>query len=73
MKLSEAQRNGLKQVSISPGKSGAFFRDLGVHVRTLVSLERLGLVEGSGDFRPIRQQWRLTQTGAARAEEAARG
>jgi hypothetical protein len=73
VKLTEAQRRALKILSECSGKSGAFYRDLDVHATSLHSLERDGLAESFGHWRPRARQWRITDLGRQALSSNRRG
>lgn len=70
MKLTDAQRRALTFIDGSPGKSGAFWRDLSVSPTTISHLENAGLVgalwrPASGETSILRRSWHITEEGRA--------
>ncbi|RWQ35832.1 MAG: hypothetical protein EOS20_17310 [Mesorhizobium sp.] len=67
MNLTTKRLDALKAIAEVPGKSGAFWRGLGIAPATLAALERDGLAEGVAvdpmASTPLRQQWRATDEG----------
>lgn len=62
-KLSDKQTAALEALNFHIAKSGGYYRGLGIYPATLNSLERLGFAESTGDWKPSRQQWRITDAG----------
>lgn len=65
-KLTMNEGTALGLILSSPRKSGAFWRDLGVHPSVIASLYRKGLVAPSGspeEVSILRQSWVATEKG----------
>jgi hypothetical protein len=71
MKLTEVRRRALQTLSECHGKSGAFYRGLGVRANTLHFLEREGFAESFGHWRSSSRQWRITPAGRLALSESA--
>lgn len=67
-KPSQKQYDALASVSVSRGKSGAFYRGLGIHHSTLYALEDAGLISGRREYLATKSgQTRYFITAAGRA------
>lgn len=71
-RLTEKRRDALRQIADVPGKSGDFWRSLGVSAQTLIAAELDGLLEGRGasffDDGALRRRWFITDAGRAALE-----
>lgn len=68
MKLTATQIKALKWIAGWPGKSGNYWRNLGVHPNTISSLENKGLCQAgyrvfTGETTILRRQWHPTAEG----------
>lgn len=71
--LTTKQKHALDQIAETPGKSGRFWRDLGISPVTISCLESKGLVGAgysifTGETSIVRRRWSVTQSGRAALE-----
>lgn len=72
-KLTSGQHHALSWISEAPGKSGRFWRDLGVTPQVIAGLETLGLVgaqwrQATGETSILTRAWNATDAGRAALE-----
>lgn len=72
MKLSNAQKSALHDISVSPGKSGRFWNDLGHPAQTLFALKRRDLIRCDTRGYESSRQWAfwITEKGKKVLQEA---
>ena len=68
MKLTKQQTHALKQIADSFGKSGRFWRDLGIRPQIISILEAKGLIGAeyrtlTGETTILRRQWFILNAG----------
>nr|WP_278388448.1 hypothetical protein [Brucella intermedia] len=74
MKLTEQQTHALTLIADSFGKSGRFWRDLGIRPQTIAILESKGLVGAiwrpfTGETAILNRSWHITEAGRAALRE----
>jgi len=73
-KLTEQQTHALKLIADSFGKSGRFWRDLGIRPQTIAILESKGLVGAiwrpfTGETTILKRSWHITEASRAALRE----